>query len=162
MTCNFIKNKLSQEISFSGQPCFWPHQGEYSCHNVYLICSVFSSGIVFYLVIPGTQLYQFLLKLLDENEVSILQWVRKHDGLFQIIDKEKLASRWSEKKSRQMTYASLSRALRYYYGKGILKPVSNKLQYQFTTSALEEWERIRYLNKIEWWQNFCGLIWRCW
>ena len=103
----------------------------------------------FFLVTPGSQLYQFLLQLLDHQEhESIIKWIEKQNGVFQIVNKEKLAELWGKHKQRKMTYESLSRALRYYYKVNILKAVPNKLRYKFTSSVLEEWERIRHLDRI--------------
>lgn len=100
-------------------------------------------------MIPGSQLYQFLLKLLDHQEhENIIKWAEKQNGIFQIVNKEKLAELWGRHKQRTMTYESLSRALRYYYKLNILKAVPNKLRYQFTASTLEEWKRIRSLGRI--------------
>lgn len=103
----------------------------------------------FFLVTPGSQLYQFLLQLLDHQEhENIIKWIEKQNGVFQIVNKEKLAELWGRQKQRKTSYESLSRALRYYYKLDILKAVPNKLCYRFTSTTLEEWQRIRKLDKI--------------
>lgn len=72
-------------------------------------------------------LWEFLLELLeDERYVPLISWTRKEEGEFKIKRQEELARRWGRLKQRAgMNYDKLSRALRYYYQKGIIKKVSN-------------------------------------
>jgi ETS translocation variant 6/7 len=54
-------------------------------------------------------------------------WEDKERFVFRILDKNKLASLWGEKKKKtNMTYEKLSRALRYYYKMRIISKISSK------------------------------------
>ena len=72
-------------------------------------------------------LWEFLLELLeDERYIPLISWTRKEEGEFKIKKQEEVARRWGRLKQRAgMNYDKLSRALRYYYQKGIIKKVSN-------------------------------------
>ena len=103
----------------------------------------------YFLVIPGSQLYQFLLLLLEEQQnETIIKWIAKEKGVFQIVNKDRLAELWGKQRQRKMTYDSLSRGLRHYYKQNILQANPVKLRYQFTTSTLNEWQRIKALDRI--------------
>ena len=55
---------------------------------------------------------------------SIIAWTRKERGVFVLRNPEEVAKLWGAYKNvHEMTYAKLSRALRYYYQKGIIKKV---------------------------------------
>ena len=71
-------------------------------------------------------LWEFLLELLeDERYIPLISWTKKEDGEFKIKRQEEVAKRWGRLKQRAgMNYDKLSRALRYYYQKGIIKKVS--------------------------------------
>ena len=73
-------------------------------------------------------LWEFLLELLeDERYIPLISWTRKEEGEFKIKRQEEVARRWGRLKQRAgMNYDKLSRALRYYYQKGIIKKVSNQ------------------------------------
>lgn len=100
---------------------------------------------------PGSQLYQFILQLLDdETKRDLIRWEKPtNNGIFRILNKEKVAKLWGEARNREMTYDSLSRGLRHYYSQGLLNAVNKKMHYQFTQKALEEWEDIRHKESIE-------------
>lgn len=99
---------------------------------------------------PGSQLYQFILQLLDdEKKREHIEWVQRNKGIFRIINKEEVAKMWGKVKKREMTYDSLSRGLRHYYQQGLLESVNKKLHYKFTQKALDEWEVIRDLESID-------------
>ena len=105
--------------------------------------------VILFSVIPGSQLYQFLLLLLEEQQnETIIKWIAKEKGVFQIVNKDRLAELWGKQRQRKMTYDSLSRALRHYYKQNILQANPVKLRYQFTTSTLNEWQRIKALDRI--------------
>ena len=72
-------------------------------------------------------LWEFLLELLeDERYIPLISWTRKEEGEFKIKRQEEVARRWGRLKQRAgMNYDKLSRALRYYYQKGIIKKVRN-------------------------------------
>ena len=71
-------------------------------------------------------LWEFLLELLeDERYIPLISWTRKEEREFKIKRQEEVAKRWGRLKQRAaMNYDKLSRALRYYYQKGIIKKVS--------------------------------------
>lgn len=73
------------------------------------------------------QLWQFLLDILTDYEYcDIIKWVTP-DGEFKLIDSEKVAKIWGERKNKpNMNYEKLSRALRYYYDGNLLSKVSGK------------------------------------
>ncbi|XP_066913699.1 ETS-related transcription factor Elf-4-like isoform X2 [Clytia hemisphaerica] len=100
---------------------------------------------------PGSQLYQFILQLLDdESKRELIRWEKpRSTGIFRIINKEQVSQLWGDARKRTMTYDSLSRGLRHYYSQGLLNAVNKKLHYQFTQKALDEWEVIRHKDLIE-------------
>ena len=72
-------------------------------------------------------LWEFLLELLaygDECRLMIA-WVREEHGEFKLENPEEVAKIWGEFKNfKGMNYEKLSRALRQYYQKGIIKKVT--------------------------------------
>ncbi|XP_019852335.1 PREDICTED: protein C-ets-2-like [Amphimedon queenslandica] len=74
------------------------------------------------------QLWQFLLELLTDRESqSCIKWTYKQDWEFKIVDPPEVARRWGERKNKPtMNYEKLSRGLRYYYDKNIIKKVHNQ------------------------------------
>ncbi len=74
------------------------------------------------------QLWQFLLELLTDRESqSSIKWTNKRDWEFKIVDPPEVARRWGERKSKPtMNYEKLSRGLRYYYDKNIIKKATNQ------------------------------------
>ena len=105
--CAFIRTKLSPSPGGGGVP---------SSPQV-----EFSTG-------SQIQLWQFLLELLTDRESqSCIKWTNKRDWEFKIIDPPEVARRWGERKSKPtMNYEKLSRGLRYYYDKNIIKKVPNQ------------------------------------
>lgn len=80
-------------------------------------------------------LWQFLLELLVNGEHQhLIQWTSQ-EGEFKLLDAEAVAKLWGRRKSKpQMNYDKLSRALRYYYDKNIIKKViGQKFVYRFVT-----------------------------
>lgn len=80
-------------------------------------------------------LWQFLLDLLvSNNHKDIIQWTN-NEGEFKLINPEEVANLWGRRKNKQnMTYDKLSRALRYYYDKNIIKKVmGQKFMYKFVS-----------------------------
>lgn len=71
-------------------------------------------------------LWEFLLNLLlDEKCDHMICWTNREAGEFKLKNQEEVARRWGTLKHRPgMNYDKLSRALRYYYQKGIIKKVS--------------------------------------
>lgn len=79
-------------------------------------------------------LWEFLLELLeDERYEPLISWTRKEAGEFKIKRQEDVAHKWGRLKQRaSMNYDKLSRSLRYYYHKGIIKKVQGqRLVYKF-------------------------------
>ncbi|CCD66965.1 ETS domain-containing protein [Caenorhabditis elegans] len=82
-------------------------------------------------------LWQFLLELLQQDQNGdIIEWTRGTDGEFRLIDAEAVARKWGQRKAKpHMNYDKLSRALRYYYEKNIIKKViGKKFVYRFVTT----------------------------
>uniref|UniRef100_A0A914CEK3 ETS domain-containing protein n=1 Tax=Acrobeloides nanus TaxID=290746 RepID=A0A914CEK3_9BILA len=80
-------------------------------------------------------LWQFLLELLTTGEhTNLIQWTN-NDGEFKLLDAEGVARLWGARKGKMhMNYDKLSRALRYYYDKNIIKKViGQKFVYRFVT-----------------------------
>ncbi|KAF2365220.1 Pointed domain [Trinorchestia longiramus] len=92
---------------------------------------------------PGSsqvQLWQFLLELLaDPANRDIITWENLNSE-FRILDPDEVARRWGRRKSKpQMNYDKLSRALRYYYDRGIMFKVSGKrYAYKIVFHKVEE------------------------
>ncbi|XP_066566170.1 ETS domain-containing protein Elk-1 [Amia ocellicauda] len=84
---------------------------------------------------PSITLWQFLLHLLeDQTQQHLISWTSS-DGEFKLLDAEEVARLWGLRKNKtNMNYDKLSRALRYYYDKNIIKKVSGqKFVYKFVT-----------------------------
>ncbi|KAF8356005.1 svh-5 [Pristionchus pacificus] len=74
----------------------------------------------------GNKLWEFIRDALKDPATcpSIVRWEDPHEGVFRIVESERLARLWGERKNNQkMTYEKLSRAMRTYYEKQILVPV---------------------------------------
>ncbi|XP_056280204.1 SAM pointed domain-containing Ets transcription factor-like isoform X1 [Pseudoliparis swirei] len=85
---------------------------------------------------PPIHLWQFLRELLlkPHNYSRCIRWLNKEKGIFKIEDSALVARLWGIRKNRPaMNYDKLSRSIRQYYKKGIIrKPdVSRRLVYQF-------------------------------
>lgn len=80
-------------------------------------------------------LWQFLLQLLQEpRNKEIISWT-SNDGEFKLLQAEEVARLWGIRKNKpSMNYDKLSRALRYYYVKNIIKKVNGqKFVYKFVS-----------------------------
>ncbi|XP_053377813.1 ETS domain-containing protein Elk-3-like isoform X2 [Mercenaria mercenaria] len=80
-------------------------------------------------------LWQFLLDLLvSNNHKDIIQWTN-NEGEFKLLNPEEVANLWGRRKNKlNMNYDKLSRALRYYYDKNIIKKVmGQKFMYKFVS-----------------------------
>lgn len=91
-------------------------------------------------------LWQFLLELLVGNQhTHIIQWTNS-EGEFKLINAEEVAKLWGLRKNKNnMNYDKLSRALRYYYDKNIIKKVmGQKFVYKFVSFP----EIVKTENKI--------------
>ncbi|EFN75314.1 DNA-binding protein D-ETS-4 [Harpegnathos saltator] len=81
-------------------------------------------------------LWQFLKELLQSPGVhgSCIRWLDRGKGVFKIEDSVRVARLWGKRKNRPaMNYDKLSRSIRQYYKKGIMKKTerSQRLVYQF-------------------------------
>lgn len=91
-------------------------------------------------------LWQFLLELLLSNQYThIISWTN-NDGEFKLVNAEEVARLWGLRKNKHnMNYDKLSRALRYYYDKNIIKKVlGQKFVYRFVSFP----EIVKTENKI--------------
>ncbi|XP_058525074.1 ETS domain-containing protein Elk-4 isoform X2 [Ochotona princeps] len=80
-------------------------------------------------------LWQFLLQLLqDPQNKDVICWT-SNDGEFKLLQAEEVARLWGIRKNKlTMNYDKLSRALRYYYVKNIIKKVNGqKFVYKFVS-----------------------------
>ena len=80
-------------------------------------------------------LWEFLLDLLMKEKCpQVIGWTCREMGEFVIKDANKLAQLWGDLKKRPtMSYAKLSRGIRYYYEKGIMMKIpGRKYAYRFT------------------------------
>ncbi|KAG8187364.1 hypothetical protein JTE90_016913 [Oedothorax gibbosus] len=89
---------------------------------------------------PGSHshihLWQFLKELLCQPHLygSCIRWLDRPKGIFKIEDSVRVARLWGKRKNRPaMNYDKLSRSIRQYYKKGIMKKTerSQRLVYQF-------------------------------
>ena len=80
-------------------------------------------------------LWQFVKELLNQSQHSgCIHWVDRDQGIFKIVDSVRVAELWGKRKNRPaMNFDKLSRSLRQYYKKGIMKKTSRpqRLVYQF-------------------------------
>lgn len=80
-------------------------------------------------------LWQFVKELLNQPQHSgCIHWVDREQGIFKIVDSVRVAELWGKRKNRPaMNFDKLSRSLRQYYKKGIMKKTSRpqRLVYQF-------------------------------
>ena len=81
-------------------------------------------------------LWQFLRELLlqPQHFGSSIRWLDRSKGIFKIEDSAHVARLWGQRKNRPaMNYDKLSRSIRQYYKKGIIKKTDNskRLVYQF-------------------------------
>uniref|UniRef100_H3BEZ1 ETS domain-containing protein n=1 Tax=Latimeria chalumnae TaxID=7897 RepID=H3BEZ1_LATCH len=81
-------------------------------------------------------LWQFLRQLLDEKKEDLICWT-SGEGEFKLLNAEEVARLWGLRKNKtNMNYDKLSRALRYYYEKNIIKKVNGqKFVYKFVSMA---------------------------
>ncbi|XP_033753254.1 ETS-related transcription factor Elf-5-like isoform X2 [Pecten maximus] len=87
----------------------------------------------------GNHLWEFIRDLLKDPQLnpSLLKWEDKESGVFRFVQSEAVAQMWGRKKSNPgMTYEKLSRAMRYYYKRGILDRVDGRrLVYKFGSNS---------------------------
>lgn len=87
-------------------------------------------------------LWEFLKELLQQVEAgcadaTVIRWLDKQKGVFKIEDSVRVAKLWGKRKNKpKMNYDKLSRSIRQYYKKGIMKKTdrSQRLVYQFCSA----------------------------
>ncbi|XP_048879135.1 ETS-related transcription factor Elf-3 [Brienomyrus brachyistius] len=83
----------------------------------------------------GTHLWEFIRDILIQPELNhgLMKWEDRQEGVFKFLKSEAVAQLWGQKKrNSSMTYEKLSRAMRYYYKRGILDRVDGRrLVYKF-------------------------------
>ena len=75
--------------------------------------------------------YAYQLKLFF---LGYIHWVKPEEGIFKILDSAQVAYLWGQRKNRPaMNFDKLSRSIRQYYRKGIMKKPDRpqRLVYQF-------------------------------
>lgn len=87
------------------------------------------------------KLWEFLKDLLlhPETNNNCIKWIDRDAGIFKIEDSVRVAKLWGRRKNRPaMNYDKLSRSIRQYYRKGIIKKTENskRLVYQFCQPCL--------------------------
>ncbi|KAK3103778.1 hypothetical protein FSP39_021839 [Pinctada imbricata] len=86
-------------------------------------------------------LWEFLKELLlqPENYSNCIKWIDRERGVFKIEDSSRVARLWGRRKNRPaMNYDKLSRSIRQYYKKNIIRKTENskRLVYQFCVPYL--------------------------
>lgn len=86
-------------------------------------------------------LWQFLKELLLQGDkyIKYIKWLDPKQGVFKIEDSSHVARLWGERKNRPaMNYDKLSRSIRQYYNKGIIKKTekNRRLVYKFCPGYL--------------------------
>ena len=95
----------------------------------------------------GLQLWQFLYALLENPAQygELIEWTDRRSELeFRMLEPEALAAWWGYIKHRpNMSYERLSRSLRFYYDKGILRKMGGeRFLYKFCVSPEAMYEHI--------------------
>uniref|UniRef100_H2Z0K7 ETS domain-containing protein n=1 Tax=Ciona savignyi TaxID=51511 RepID=H2Z0K7_CIOSA len=84
-------------------------------------------------------LWEFIRDILlnPEFNQSLVKWEDRELGVFRFMQSDVVASMWGKRKRNpKMTYEKLSRAMRYYYNRGILERVDGRrLVYKFGPNA---------------------------
>ncbi|XP_018006539.1 flocculation protein FLO11 [Hyalella azteca] len=91
-------------------------------------------------MISNITLWQFLLELLNSGQHQHLIMWTGIEGEFKLINAEEVAKLWGLRKNKNnMNYDKLSRALRYYYDKNIIKKVlGQKFVYRFVAFPTDQ------------------------
>jgi len=82
------------------------------------------------------QLYQFLKLMLNNHRRygASIRWINREEGIFKIENSTEVARQWGIRKNRpKMNYDKMSRSIRQYYDKGVMKKTlrPQRLVYQF-------------------------------
>ncbi|KAK0397402.1 hypothetical protein QR680_002115 [Steinernema hermaphroditum] len=87
------------------------------------------------------KLWQFLLELLQSNEVNCIEWTNNNPYEFRFTDRVEVARLWGKRKNKpKMNYEKLARSLRYYYGKDMIEKgqPGEKYVYHFTKNLMSK------------------------
>ncbi|CAF0917844.1 unnamed protein product [Rotaria sordida] len=81
-------------------------------------------------------LHEFIRLILENDEYShIAEYIDRKRGIFKLYQPDVVADLWKQVKGRNsdnnMTYDKLARALRYYYGNGIMYPSPGRFTFRF-------------------------------
>ncbi|CAF4736382.1 unnamed protein product [Rotaria sp. Silwood2] len=81
-------------------------------------------------------LHEFIRTILENVEYShIAEYIDRKQGIFKLYQPDEIAELWKQVKGRNsdnnMTYDKLARALRYYYGNGIMYPNPGRFTFRF-------------------------------
>lgn len=76
----------------------------------------------------------------DTGKKSVMGWKDKTEGVFKIYNSASAARLWGRHKNKSnMNYDKMSRAMRYYYSKGIFEKVPGRLIYKFSQQARQKY-----------------------
>jgi hypothetical protein len=131
-----MKNTVHGTLLDTKNNCVW-----YSLYVMKFVCKLHDYIIIIHclVIFVGIELsitlWQFLLELLKSKQhENIIQWTNT-EGEFKLLDPEQVAHLWGIRKNKKsMNYDKLSRAIRYYYDKDIIKKVNGqKFVYRFVS-----------------------------
>ncbi|KAK2154886.1 hypothetical protein LSH36_255g05027 [Paralvinella palmiformis] len=94
------------------------------------------------------QLWVFLLNCLCDPKLnpSVIGWEDKTKGIFRLKDSKHISDLWGKRlakvQTKPMDYEKFSRAIRYYYHKGVIISHPKRLTYQFGPKAKRWHEKI--------------------
>ena len=129
---------------------FYSFSMEQKTNNIKIILTLFLGS-------SHVQLWQFLLELLLDpaSHSACIRWENLEEGEFQMVDPDKVAQKWGERKKRtNMNYDKMGRAMRYYYEKMILSKIpGKKCTYRFHVAGLMCQGRRTLGSKLV---SFCG------
>ncbi|CAF3316030.1 unnamed protein product [Rotaria socialis] len=85
-------------------------------------------------------LHEFIRLLVEHDEYSdVAEYLDRERGIFKLHKPDEVAELWKNVKGRNsdnnMTYDKLARALRYYYGNGIMHPSPGRFTFRFGSKS---------------------------
>ncbi|CAF4932534.1 unnamed protein product, partial [Rotaria magnacalcarata] len=98
-------------------------------------------------------LHEFIRLLVEYDEYSdVAEYLDRERGIFKLHKPDEVAELWKCVKGRNsdnnMTYDKLARALRYYYGNGIMHPSPGRFTFRFgSKSGFSTSRRTVFLKK---------------
>ena len=88
----------------------------------------------------GLRIWQFLFYVLLDSETNpdIIKWINYSQGIFLIVDRDKIAELWGYiNNNRRMTYENMSRSIRYCYKYKYVEAMEENFTYRFGPSSYE-------------------------